>query len=85
VAAGWIIFKTLAYGDPVPGYPSIMVVVLFLGGLQLLFIGILEEYLGRLFNESKNRPLYFLNEYAPAPTIGAKSPEPIKLQSAAKR
>jgi glycosyltransferase involved in cell wall biosynthesis len=85
VAAGWIIFKTLAYGDPVPGYPSIMVVVLFLGGLQLLFIGILGEYLGRLFNESKNRPLYFLNEYAPAPTIGAKSPEPVKLQSAAKR
>lgn len=85
VYAGWIIYKTIAFGDPVPGYPSLMVVVLFLGGVQLLSIGILGEYLGRLFNESKNRPLYLINEYSPAPTIASLPPQPVKLQSAAKR
>lgn len=61
--AAWIVYKTIAFGDPVRGYPSLMVVVLFLGGVQLLFIGVMGEYLGRLFNESKGRPLYFLNRY----------------------
>lgn len=78
LAAALIVYKTLAFGDPVPGYPSLMVVILFLGGLQLLFIGVMGEYLGRLFNESKRRPLYFLNAYEPAKTLGAD-------QSAAKR
>jgi glycosyltransferase involved in cell wall biosynthesis len=66
VYAGWIFYKTLAYGDPVKGYPSLMVVVLFLGGGQLIGIGVLGEYLGRVFNETKNRPLYFLNEHLPS-------------------
>lgn len=60
-----IILKTLLYGDPVPGYPSLMVVILMLGGVQLITIGILGEYVGRMFNETKRRPLYLLNEYAP--------------------
>ena len=59
----WIIAKTLLFGDPVPGYPSLMVVILFLGGVQLLFIGVLGEYLGRMFDETKQRPLYFINAY----------------------
>jgi len=63
-----VIAKTLLYGDPVAGYPSLMVVVLFLGGVQLLAIGILGEYLGRLFDESKQRPLYFVKDYVPAET-----------------
>jgi glycosyltransferase involved in cell wall biosynthesis len=63
--AAWIVYKTLAYGDPVRGYPSLMVVVLFLGGVQLLCIGVMGEYLGRTFNESKGRPLYFVNRYDP--------------------
>ena len=56
---GWIIFKTLMYGEAVHGYPTIMVSIMLLGGLQLFFIGLLGEYLGRIFNETKLRPLYF--------------------------
>ncbi|HEX4159040.1 MAG TPA: glycosyltransferase family 2 protein [Rhizomicrobium sp.] len=58
-----IIISTLVLGNPVPGYPSLLVVVLFLGGLQLLTLGIMGEYLGRVFNESKRRPLYFVREH----------------------
>lgn len=64
--AAFVIFKTLAYGEHVSGYPSLMVVITFLGGAQLAFIGILGEYIGRMFNETKRRPLYFLNAYEPA-------------------
>jgi glycosyltransferase involved in cell wall biosynthesis len=59
----YILVKTLIYGDPVQGYPTILVVILFLGGLQLLSIGIIGEYLGRIFNETKRRPPYIANIY----------------------
>lgn len=58
-----IIMGTIFLGNPVPGYPSLLVIVLFLGGLQLLTLGIMGEYLGRVFNESKRRPLYFVREH----------------------
>ncbi len=58
----YMIIKTLFYGNPVPGYPSLIVIVLFLGGVQLMAIGVLGEYIGRIFTETKRRPLYFVNE-----------------------
>jgi glycosyltransferase involved in cell wall biosynthesis len=61
----FVIFQKLLYGNPVAGYPSLMVVVLFLGGIQLMAIGVIGEYLGRMFNETKGRPLYFVNRYIP--------------------
>ncbi len=69
IYAIFIISKTLLFGDPARGYPSLIVTVLFLGGVQLICIGILGEYVGRMFNESKMRPLYFLNNLLPAERI----------------
>ncbi len=56
------IVKTILYGDPVAGYPTLIIVILFLGSAQLLCLGIIGEYLGRIFNETKNRPLYFVED-----------------------
>lgn len=59
----YVFFKALLYGDPVRGYPTLIIAILFLGGLQLLSIGILGEYIGRIFHESKRRPTYFIRTY----------------------
>ncbi|MBW8371825.1 MAG: glycosyltransferase family 2 protein [Thiobacillus sp.] len=56
--AAVIIYKTLMFGESVQGYPSLMVAILMLGGIQLASLGIIGEYLGRMFNETKRRPLY---------------------------
>lgn len=55
--------KTIIWGDVIQGFPTLITVILFLGGIQLFSIGILGEYLGRIFNESKNRPVYLVREY----------------------
>lgn len=53
-----IVFKTLFFHEPVAGFTSLVVLITFFGGIQLLSIGIIGEYIGRIFNETKNRPLY---------------------------
>ncbi len=62
----YIIFDALFYGNDVPGYPSLMTVILFLGGIQLIAIGIIGEYIGRMYDEIKQRPLYLVKDYLPA-------------------
>ena len=62
----YFFIRTLFFGDPVAGFPTLIVVVLMLGGLQLLAIGVLGEYLGRLWIESKQRPLFIVESYEPA-------------------
>jgi len=65
VYGSYMLVRTLVYGNPVPGYPSLIVIILFLGGIQLMAIGVVGEYVGRIFTETKHRPLYFLNDYKP--------------------
>ena len=55
--------KTLIFGDPIQGFTTLIVVILFLGGVQLISLGIIGEYLGHIFNETKNRPTYLVREY----------------------
>ena len=68
----YMVVDTLLHGNPVPGYPSLIVIILMLGGVQLVAIGILGEYLGRVFNETKRRPLYFVNEYLPSAQLRSR-------------
>ena len=58
----FIVVRTLVFGDPTSGWPSLMTVILFLGGFQLLTIGILGKYIGKIFMETKKRPVYVIKE-----------------------
>lgn len=58
-----VIIKTTMFGDPVAGFPTIICILLFISGLQLLFIGILGQYIAKTFTETKNRPVYIIKEY----------------------
>ncbi|CAH6850803.1 Polymyxin resistance protein ArnC, glycosyl transferase [Vibrio chagasii] len=64
-----IVFKTMMFGEPITGYPSMMVVQLALGGIQLLSIGLMGEYIGRIFIETKNRPLYLIQSVVDTPAL----------------
>ena len=59
---GWIVIEYLFYGNPVPGWPTVVVGLMFFSGVQMLSIGILGEYIGRIFDEVKRRPVYLLRE-----------------------
>jgi polyisoprenyl-phosphate glycosyltransferase len=63
----WIVAKTLIWGDVVQGWPSMMAVILLLGGMQLMALGMVGEYLGRLYMETKQRPLYLIAKQYPVP------------------
>jgi glycosyltransferase involved in cell wall biosynthesis len=66
--AGFIVFDTLVFGNAVPGYASLITSVLFLGGIQLISLGVLGEYVGRILTETKQRPLYVVRD-----TVGIES------------
>ena len=59
----WTLVKVAIWGDPVAGFPTLICVILFIGAVQLISIGILGEYVGRIFNETKSRPVYLVEDY----------------------
>ncbi|AYW48776.1 glycosyltransferase [Tetragenococcus osmophilus] len=62
IALIFIVFRALLFGDPTSGWPSLASIVLFVGGLQLLFLGIIGKYIGKIFLETKKRPIYIVKE-----------------------
>lgn len=66
LSGAFFIAKTVFYGDTVAGFPTLIIAMLFLGGVQLMVLGVIGEYLGRIFNETKQRPLYFAAAVMPS-------------------
>ena len=71
----YIFTRTIIYGIDVPGYASIVCMILFFGGLQLIGIGVIGEYLGRTYIESKRRPIYLVREIFSRSDSGTNSKE----------
>jgi polyisoprenyl-phosphate glycosyltransferase len=74
IYGGQIVYETLVYGEKVPGYPSLFVGVMVLGGVQLIMLGVVGEYIGKILNEIKGRPVYFVAEHALKPREEAVRP-----------
>jgi hypothetical protein len=88
IYAAFLTVRTIIFGVDVPGYASIMVVTMFLGGMQLICLGLIGEYLGRLYIEAKGRPLYIIADVYEAAsareepiTIGAAPSSRLPLRS----
>ncbi|HEU4661169.1 MAG TPA: glycosyltransferase family 2 protein [Pseudolabrys sp.] len=78
----WIALQTLFFGKDVPGYPSLVVGIMVLGGVQLIMIGILGEYIGKLLSESKRRPVYFVAEHSVKTATEKAEPKPVTPHAA---
>ena len=74
----WILFETIFFGQDVPGYPSIAVGLMVLGGVQLMMIGVLGEYVGKLLSEVKSRPVYFVAEHSLKTAADTAKPTPAR-------
>lgn len=59
----YFLMKTFLFGDPVQGFPTLIIVILFLGGANLLFLGVIGEYISKIYSETRNRPIYIVREY----------------------
>ena len=81
----WILLQTLLFGQDVPGYPSLVVGLMVIGGVQLMMIGVLGEYIGKLLSEIKARPVYFVAEHSVKSAAAAAADEPAKPRPAAPR
>ena len=79
---GWIFLETLLYGKDVPGYPSLVVSVMVIGGVQLILIGVLGEYIGKLLSEIKGRPVYFVSKHSVKRASESAKARPIASRAA---
>lgn len=71
-----MIIRTLLFDNPIAGYPSLIVIILFLGGIQLISLGVIGEYLGRTYAESKQRTLYFTKGFHPSGAFQQRDQDP---------
>jgi len=78
----WIVLETLLYGKDVPGYPSLVVSVMVIGGVQLILIGVLGEYVGKMLSEIKGRPVYFVAEHSVKRTSESAKARPVTSRAA---